>query len=433
MVLVVSDTVESSSWQQPDSSLLHGIIKTRVIDDELAISFAGSVERARQAFLALEARPSLTRDAVRDRLLEFHIESIRAGGTVEFLLACVNPPELLQIKAGTATETAAAWLGWEPGFRRFQAYATEQQEPVEPRPETAAFSIQALPDGPHGEQPSELQTAIYSALCECMRLVIEDAEIPEVGGFVVPVGPRGGRLSYLDYAAVVTHPLQFDLLRDGMAIPFGTAAEGGHAINLMADNRSSANGLALYLLQAQAGAAFKQVDGLLRPTVIRGATPISFEELLRDEFDIIAGTFYGDPAEYCDRAMIHLRAGQLEAALAEADRAVARTDKLATGFTCRGIVLGAMQRRNEAIHDFDRALAIDSREARALANRGVAKAQVGDLVGAKRDLDEALTQNTRYAFAYSARAAILRAMGDEVSASEDDVRARQIRENTAPG
>jgi tetratricopeptide (TPR) repeat protein len=234
-------------------------------------------------------------------------------------------------------------------------------------------------------------------------------------------------MSYLDYASVVTHPLRFDLLQEPTAVPFGTAAEGGHAINLMSDQRSSVHGLALYVLQARAGAAFKQSDGLLRPTLIRDATPIAFEEKLASEVDIVGGTFYGDPAEYCDRAMGHLQAGALDQALADAERAIARTDKLSTGFTCRGIVLAALGRLEDAVADFNRALELNADDSRSLAHRGATHAQLDDLVSALRDLDRSIGLNPNDGFAFRARARVRRVAGLARLADQDEAEAQRIR------
>ena len=416
MVYIVSDTFLTDARREDPRSLLQGVIKTRVMTDELAISFAGLIVWIEDAFRELDRQSPLTAESVLDTLLRVHRGS---AGEAEFVLATASPPGLIQIKDGAATATSAAWLGSHPAFQRFQGYATGALPAPPGLPNSFAFDIQRVPERADRQPLDEGSVQAFNTMVRAMRLVIEDAECPGVGGFVVPVGLHKGRFTFMDYAAVVTHPLRFDLLPTSFVVPFGSAEEGGHAINLMSDLASSANGLALFALQGRCGAAFVPNDGLLRPTIFRDKSPIEFEEALAAQLGLKMASFYGQPAEYCARAMRRLHDGDRQGALEEAGRAVARSDKDPAGFDCRGIVLAALGRLPEAIEDFDRTLEMKADNFRAWANRGLARGRNGDLKGAMADFDHAITLNPTYAFAYRMRALGWRALGDVVKARRD--------------
>lgn len=423
MVYVVSDTFLTNPRREGPRSLLQGVIKTRVMTDELAISFAGLITWIETGFHELDRQSPLTADIARDVLLRVHRDS---AGEAEFVLATASPPGLIQIKDGAAVATSATWLGSAAAFERFQGYATGAIRPPLGRPNTFAFDIQRVPERADGQPPDEAAVQAYKTLTTSMRLVIEDAACPDVGGFVVPVGLHKGRFTFMDYAAVVTHPLRFDLMPKSFVVPFGTAEEGGHAVNLMSDLTSSTNGLALYALQGRCGAAFVPRDGLLRPTIIRDKSPIEFEESLAGQLGLNMATFYGQPAEYCARAMKRLHEGDLQGALMEAERAIARSDKDGSGFDCRAIVLAALGRLPEAIEDFNRTLEMKPDNFRAWANRGLARGRSGDFKGAIEDFDHAIIVDPDYVFAYRMRALGWRALGDESQAGRDEAMADRL-------
>jgi hypothetical protein len=422
-IVIVGDTHLTDPTKTGPRSLLQGVVKTRMLTDELAISFAGSIRWVEIAFRALDNLLPVTVDRVTETLVQVHRDS---SGLAEFIVASANPVELIEIKSGEAIAKSASWLGSEPGFERFQGYATGAVKAPLGRANTFSWQIQRLPEESSGSQPDQASTSRFGLLAESMRQVIEDADCPDVGGFVVPVALHKARFEFMDYAAIVTHPLRLDLMPKSFVVPFGTAQEGGHAINLMSDLQSSTKGVSLYALQGRCGAAFVPQDGLLRPVVLRNKSPIEFEEALAAELGLDMGTFYGHPREYCARAMKRLHEGDLAGALIEAERAIARSDKDASGFDCRGIVRAALGQLSGATEDFNRALSIDPANHRTWANRGLARGRMGDFKGAMEDLDQAFSVKPTYAFAYRMRATVWRALGEIHHAHQDEAEADRL-------
>jgi len=415
MIVVVGDTHLVDPYGDRIGPL-QGIVKTRILADHLCISFAGSLYWAEVAFRELDQGAVQDVNTAIEILGRIHRESNQA---VDFLVASSKPkPLLTQIKDGGVRTVVVSWLGSARAFARFQAVTSPapRQGPIG----TVSFEMYRLPEGPHAHNED------YAALLHRMRTVIEASDVPEVGGFVIPIGLHKERFEYMDYATVLTHPIRFDLMPTEFVVPFGTAAEGGYGFNLMSGTQGSGS-LAVYALQGRCGAVFLSRDGILRPIVFPNVSPVEFEDQTSQQLGIRFGCMFSTPHEFVTRAMERLEASDLDGALREAERAVNRSNKREPEpYRCRAIVYATRGEIELALEDFSSALDLDKTHAPTWDNRGLALARLGRLDEAKSDFSRALEIQPDYARGYRHRAMVARLEGDEHQALSDEAAAHAI-------
>ncbi|MEM7249937.1 MAG: tetratricopeptide repeat protein [Pseudomonadota bacterium] len=93
---------------------------------------------------------------------------------------------------------------------------------------------------------------------------------------------------------------------------------------------------------------------------------------------------------YERRALAKMRAGELEAALLDYDRAIGLVPESAEAQRGRGEVYRALGRFPEAVGDFDRAIALNPFYAEAPRGRGIARFLAGDIDASEADFVRAL-------------------------------------------
>jgi hypothetical protein len=394
---------------------LQGIIKTRIFKDTLCVSFAGRLDWAEIAFQELSScsPDDLTADRVAELLERIHGQSSRS---TDFLVATARPePKLIEVKNGRALEVVTSWLGSAPAFERFQGFSTGALTPI-PRPaNTAAMDALRLPEGKPSEPNPE-----YGRLFTALRMVIEDASLPEVGGFVVPVGLHHGRFEYMDYGSILTHPIRFDLLpEEYVTLPAGTAAQGGYSFGFMGDQRSSVHGLAIYILQGRYGVTFTPHEGLLRPSAFRDTSSLDFEDAVTAQVGLEIRSLCTLPGDYYLRAMGLVAAGHLDLALQEGERAVARFPKEPAAYETRGILRAARGEFSHALGDFEALLRIDRSQPGAWDNHGTMLLRLGRYREAVSSFSEAIRLSPGYVRGYHRRAIAARQLGDFEQATAD--------------
>lgn len=198
----------------------------------------------------------------------------------------------------------------------------------------------------------------------------------------------------------------------------------------MSDRRFSANGLAVYVLQGRYGVAFTRNDGLLRPTGLADRSPIEFEEAAA-EIGLEVACSFGQPEEYCDRAKKLFDAGDLDGALAEAQRAIARNNKVPAGYRWRAIVRGTQGDLVSAITDFTTAINLDSSHAVTWDSRGITIAKMGNAADAYRDFDTAINLDPSYPNSYRHRAMAARLLGLFEQAEVDEHKYEELTRQTS--
>jgi hypothetical protein len=121
MIAIVGDTHLVQSYGER-AGLLQGIIKTRILADDLCVSFAGSLHWAEVALKEVDTRSVKDASRVKGVLSRIHSDS---DGAVDFLVAEAAPSPLLTLIKGREAHTVTvAWLGppWDlRGFNQFGA------------------------------------------------------------------------------------------------------------------------------------------------------------------------------------------------------------------------------------------------------------------------------------------------------------------------
>ncbi|MBI4614037.1 MAG: tetratricopeptide repeat protein [Planctomycetes bacterium] len=126
------------------------------------------------------------------------------------------------------------------------------------------------------------------------------------------------------------------------------------------------------------------------------------------------------------RANDLLAKGDVDAAQAEFDRAIALDPAFAAAYSGRAMARQARGDLRGAIEDLERALALDPANGETRKRRGGVRAALGDMDGARADLDEALRINPADAGACAARGSLLQSMGDLEGAIRDLTRAIEL-------
>jgi tetratricopeptide (TPR) repeat protein len=118
----------------------------------------------------------------------------------------------------------------------------------------------------------------------------------------------------------------------------------------------------------------------------------------------LSDTYVGSAAE-------HRKKGELEAALADYDKALALDPENVGAYINRGLVHSDRGELDAADADETKALALDPDNATAYNNRGFARSKKGDYEAAIADLEKAIALDPKLAYSYNNRAHALAALG----------------------
>jgi hypothetical protein len=154
-------------------------LKLVLVSPTLCIGYAGTL-RAALAGIRAVAYDAMTPAAATEHLLGIHL----ADSAVDFLVASLQPPTLLEIKNGRALQRQSAWLGDQNAFSRYQEFYHGEH-----------FLPPAV--GLDPDYTADLDVAVM--MNDAMQdLVLADGELDGpgasdalVGEASVTVGPRG--------------------------------------------------------------------------------------------------------------------------------------------------------------------------------------------------------------------------------------------------
>jgi tetratricopeptide (TPR) repeat protein len=129
---------------------------------------------------------------------------------------------------------------------------------------------------------------------------------------------------------------------------------------------------------------------------------------------------------YDRRGLAHWYQGNLEAALADYNSALALNARLPDPWYHRGLIKAKRKDWAGAIADYDETLKLNPRQTTAYSERGQAKFSAGNFDGAMADQTTALEADPKYANAWRRRAVMKIYLGDLEGASADCERTIQI-------
>ncbi len=134
---------------------------------------------------------------------------------------------------------------------------------------------------------------------------------------------------------------------------------------------------------------------------------------------------------YNASGLAHKDMGDLKAALADYDRAIALDPDGATAYTNRGRVRANEGDFAAALADYDKAVTLDPENSTVYNNRGFTRIEKGDLDGAIADLDKAIALDPGQAYAYNNRGRALFKKGNLSDALNDYDRSLALNPNNA--
>lgn len=279
-MLIVSDT--HLSFPNPravaDRQIRHpstGVIKTLVVNDNVAVSFAGGESYADDAFQLLNPDESL--DSIKSILLQAHLRSNQA---TDFIISIGSPiPQIFEIKDSKCIEVDMAWIGSKRAFTAFQAF----MQGTAKSDRRNYVRIERVVD--------ETQTDLFAVMSGAMDYVIENNNIPEVDGFRVNTAFTENKFQYTGYthSYMSDQPIVIELPEsvDSVIFPMthGSAQNGAYQINFFRSPNPKCVGI--HILQGNFGIIYKQKNGgLMRPEFIHDIDEVDFIEYAEDNYGI---------------------------------------------------------------------------------------------------------------------------------------------------
>ncbi len=125
-IYMIGDT-ELTYHSRKTNPFIDGCIKQYIINDNLAIAFAGVKEDFQ------EDLSSYLQANSKEEIFKISLESLNKGFDYQLIIAQVNPPQLFFFKHGNITEADAGFIGDIDGFNCYQKFyhQAENQDNIE--------------------------------------------------------------------------------------------------------------------------------------------------------------------------------------------------------------------------------------------------------------------------------------------------------------
>jgi hypothetical protein len=389
-VCIVSDTCITFGDGRKRTPELRAL-KTPILRSDLCVGFAGNLAVADEAVSALP-------DTVRDRnaiVAHFLASHLRHSGSdvngTDFIVA-FGPPDshFVAIKGGVASRMTSAWIGAATAFARFQEYSLWVRVPSLLSPTTLPnghivmqMNILECPD--NADDNGKLLGQMHSA----MLGVVNDG-LAGVNGFAVPVSFVRGRFRFVDYATLLSHPIQ--LPQELSPLPTATTAQGGYAISFSGDDEDQTPFCAsVYCPLGNFGVLFWSQPNHIPESIAFLNTPaLDFEEEVYRGYHRTVNCMFLTYDHYWERGLQREEEKQYDVAARHFAKAMVRGPSSAWHYTHKGVVEGMRGNLLGAIADFSIALSLDSRDTFAYYNRAYAYRSLGQRAAAIADLDQLL-------------------------------------------
>jgi hypothetical protein len=169
-------------------SLTRGVVKSCCLPGYVCVSFSGSPELADKAFV--EFASSFPRGADFERTVAF-FEASSATSNNDYLIAFGKNPKLVTIRDGrrVARISKTHWIGDRDAFQKFREYEHRVRSRYEHQ---RAVNAALFADEMTGSPASDLHGI--------MRNVVQDRDLPTVGGFVSVLSNRDIGFRYSVYS-----------------------------------------------------------------------------------------------------------------------------------------------------------------------------------------------------------------------------------------
>jgi hypothetical protein len=410
-VNVVSDTMLTHEMTKAPIPITKGLIKTKIITPALAVSFAGNSHEADKGIRMVQ--PMMSASEAAEALLDVH-RSVELAHSTDFLIAALEPrPSLISIKDGKIEEGPIGWIGSYDAYRSYRAL-----EIGETPPDPAIPGYAELGKGP---------AVSFSKMRSVMKHVIAEAAIADVGGFTIAVTNDGAGFNYMGYADVFFPPMT--LSPGSHSLPFGTAAEGGYAYDVLAT--ADRQGVSSYFPQGRFGILYWPRDGgFPEAEVIKNVDPFEFMDRAKERTGTLISTFHADVRILSARGHKKLVDGDTAGALADADRAITESCGR-EGWSLRGHIKSILGDETGALSDFEEAVRATPQSPECWNKLGLSRSRLGDKDGAIAAFGKAVEAEPNFWQAYANRANLFYEAGQADRALPDITQAAELAGNNA--
>jgi hypothetical protein len=175
-IAIAADTLLSE--HDTTLALAKGVVKSCCLPGYICASFCGSPELADKAFQ--DFTRSFPTGANFDTTVTF-FESYSAATNNDYIIAFGHNPRLVTIKDGRRRSglSKTHWIGDKDAYEKFREYEHRARRRQQ---DGRAVNVAYFADEMTGSPASDLQGI--------MRNVVQDRELPDVGGFVTVIGNR---------------------------------------------------------------------------------------------------------------------------------------------------------------------------------------------------------------------------------------------------
>lgn len=265
-VYMLGDTELTFHNQKKANPFIEGCLKQYLIQDDLAISFAGVKEHFEQTL------PRFLDCLNGNDVVKVAVDAQSSGLDFDLMIGEIGYEKIRFVKNGMASEAEAGYIGSHEAFDAFQRIYHETSLESQLQIEIGRAQIQIL------QLPEPLtDNEIYSRLFNSLKSVIWDTSIAGVGGMIIPLCTHNGKFQYMHYADISSDPLNVeDFTDEPKAIEFGTAAEGGYSVEFCNDTPHGGRGknTGFYFLQGGFGIIFPaNVDGFRNAELVKAGNP----------------------------------------------------------------------------------------------------------------------------------------------------------------
>ncbi len=248
-----------------------GVLKTLLLSSQLAISFAGDVEYARQAITEIGSDQSI--DRVIEILKSHHLKS---SNDTEFILCGFNPQPLIhQFKNGENEAATSAWIGDSSAFEVFQkSYLSDPEKKV------AANKITVTVEAEN--------QSVFEKMSTAMDDVINDSNIKSVGGFKIEVASSHASFRYRTYMAMFISPHTITLQANvPHFITHQSPQKGGYTVNLYGSSPDFQH-IGLHIKQGNFVIIYRRISfGLPEPQLFADIDEIDFQDEILPTYGIL--------------------------------------------------------------------------------------------------------------------------------------------------
>ncbi|MFC6282175.1 MULTISPECIES: hypothetical protein [Polaromonas] len=264
-ILILGDTALSYQTHLNSNAFIEGCLKQYRVNDHLAVAFAGdssSFELLCAEFLSCDYG---------HQVIEVALQNPTHLANLDLLIAEVGGNEITFIKKGVVTSAAAGFIGDALAYDKFQlAYhgGPDSTSAQENAIHAAHLQVLRIPEPIDEGDP-------YIRIFDALKAVVNDPDVPSVGGVIVPLCTDRGEFRYINYmGSSMFHPVTAN--GGSHAMEFGTVQAGGYSFDFSDDKGRGGRGneIGFYLLQAGFGVIFPaDSSGFRRADLLRASTP----------------------------------------------------------------------------------------------------------------------------------------------------------------